>query len=72
MIELLVLIAGVIGLIRFNRAMNNAASALESKSSAWTYSIKSEALKDISEIKVEEHTVQQANDVIDRIDKLKI
>ena len=72
MIEFLVLIAGIVGLIRFNKSMNNAASALESKSSAWTYSIKSEALKDISEIKVDEHTVQQANNVIDQIDKLKI
>lgn len=72
LLGLLILITGIVALIRFNKPSNQLADALEIKAVVWGAEIKTQAIKDLSEIKVDESTVEEANKVLTAIDKLKI
>lgn len=72
LVGLLILVAGIVAIVRFNKASNQVAAALEAKAIVWTAEIKNTAIKDLAEIDVQESTVTQANATLDNLAKLKL
>ena len=71
MLELLVLVAGLIVLVKFGKPLAKSAEAVDIKVAVWSAGVKADAVKDIGAIDVSEAEISSANAVIDRLNSVK-
>ena len=71
MLELLVLVAGLIVLVKFGKPLAKSAEAVDIKVAVWSAEVKATAVKDLGAIDVSEAGITSANAVIDRLNSVK-
>ena len=70
--ELLAIVIIVILLMKYSKSIKNSAQAADYASYAWSEQIKVNAIKDVGKIQITEEEVDQANKVMDAVNKFKL